>query len=175
MKPLNAKERTIGLLKFAVLFLLTVVLVVFAVFFNFALVPKAEMEGYKSQIASLNAKVETDNKLVSQVTDLNNNLLQYQNNPSNTIASSAVGNGITALSDIAKKDSISFTGKLSGQILTGYTTAVSAISKGQSSGNVSDDLKKMKDDLKACQDDVKDKNQQILTLQNTLALYQSKK
>lgn len=175
MKPLNAKERTIGLVKFAGLFLLTVVLVVFAVFFNFALVPKAEMEGYKSQVATLNAKVETDNKLVSQVTDLNNNLLQYQNNPSNTIASSAVGNGITALSDISKKDSISFTGKLSGQILTGYGIAVSSINKGQASGNASDDLKKIKDDLKACQDDVKDKNQQILTLQNTLALYQSKK
>ncbi len=175
MKPLNAKERTIGLVKFAGLFLLTVVLVVFAVFFNTSFIPKAELEGYKNQVATLSAKVETDNKLIAQITDLNNNLLQYQSNPANAIASSAVGNGITALADISKKDSVSFTGKLSAQILTGYGIAVSSINKTVGSGNTSDDLKKAKDDLKACQDDVKDKNQQILTLQNTLALYQNKK
>ena len=175
MKPLNAKERTIGLVKFAGLFLLTVVLVVFAVYFNASFIPKTELEGYKNQVTVLSAKVETDNKLIAQITDLNNNLLQYQSNPANAIASSAVGNGITALADISKKDSVSFTGKLSGQILTGYGIAVSSINKTVGSGNTSDDLKKTKDDLKACQDDVKDKNQQILTLQNTLALYQSKK
>jgi hypothetical protein len=175
MKPLNARERTFGLLKFSGLFVFTLILVLFAVYFDFSAVPKAEVEGYKSQVSTLQATVQTDNKLLSQIADLNNNLIQYQNNPSNTIASSAVGNGITSLSDMAKKDSVSFTGKLSGQVVTGYGIAVSSINKTVGSGNASDELKKAKDDLKTCQDDVKDKNQQILTLQNTLALYQNKK
>lgn len=175
MKPLNAQERTFGLLKFAGLFVFTLILVLFAVYFDFSAVPKAEVEGYKSQINDLQATVQSDNKLISQIADLNNNLIQYQSNPGNAIAASAVGNGITALSDMAKKDSVSFTGKLSGQVVTGYGIAVSSINKTVGSGNASDDLKKVKDDLKACQDDVKDKNQQILTLQNTLALYQNKK
>jgi len=175
MKPLNAQERTFGLLKFAGLFVFTLVLVLFAVYFDFSAVPKAELEGYKTQVNELQATVQSDNKLISQITDLNNNLVQYQSNPTNAIAASAVGNGITGLADLAKKDSVSFTGKLSGQIVTGYGIAVSSINKSAGSGNASDDLKKAKDDLKACQDDVKDKNQQILTLQNTLALYQNKK
>jgi uncharacterized protein YlxW (UPF0749 family) len=175
MKPLNAQERTFGLLKFAGLFTFTLTLVLFAVYFDVSAVPKAEVDGYKSQVNDLQETVQSDNKLISQIADLNNNLIQYQSNPSNAIAASAVGNGITALADMAKKDSVSFCGKLSGQVITGYGIAVSSINKTVGSGNASDDLKKMKDDLKACQDDAKDKNQQILTLQNTLALYQNKK
>lgn len=175
MKPLNAKERSSGLLKFAGLFVFTLILVLFAVYFDFSSVPKGEVENYKRQVSELQATVQTDNKLIGQIAELNNNLIQYQGNPGNTIAASAVGNGITDLTGISKKDTLSFTGKLAGQIVTGYGVAVSAINKAVGSGNTSDDLKKAKDDLKACQDDLKDKNQQILTLQNTLALYQNKK
>jgi len=175
MKPLNAQQRTFGLLKFAGLFTFTLILVLFAVYFDFSAVPKGEVEQYRSQVNDLQAKVATDNKLLAQIADLNSNLIQYQNNPTNTIASSAVGNGITALTDIAKKDTLSFAGRLSGQVVTGYGIAVSSINKTIGSGNATDDLKKLKDDYKACQDDLKDKNQQILTLQNTLALYQTKK
>lgn len=175
MEPLNSKERAAGLLKFAGIFLGTILLVIFAVYFDFQAVPKKQLSNYKEENEKLQALVETDNKLIGQISDLNTSFVQFQNNPGNTIAANAVANGITGLADLAKKDSTSYTGKLCAQVVTGYGIAAASISKLKDSGSNADDAKKLKDDLKACQDDLKDKNNQILTLQNTLALYQNKK
>lgn len=175
MEPLNSQERATGLLKFAGIFLFTIVLVIFAVYFDTQAVPKKQLSNYKEENASLRALVETDNKLINQISDLNTSFVQFQNNPGNTIAANAVANGISGLTDLAKKDSTSYTGKLCGQIVTGYGIAAATINKLKDSGSNADDAKKLKDDLKQCQDDLKDKNNQILTLQNTLALYQNKK
>jgi hypothetical protein len=175
MKPLNSSERATGLLKFAGVFLFTIILVLFAVYFDFQAVPQKQLSNYKDENAKLDTLVKTDTKLIGQLADLNSSFVQFQNNPGNTIAANAVANGITSLADLSKKDSTSYTGKLCGQIVTGYGIAAATINRLKDSGSNADDAKKLKDDLKACQDDLKDKNNQILTLQNTLALYQNKK
>jgi hypothetical protein len=171
MKPLNAKERTEGFLKFTGLFAATIILVVAAIYFNVSVVPGKDLQYYKDQYSALRDSVAFDNKLYVQLNDLNNNLIQYQNNPGNDLAKINVANGIAALADLGKKDTISYMGKMCTQMTSAYGIAAGTINKLKESGNASSDMGKLADELKQCKQDSKDKDQQINNLTMQLAIY----
>ncbi len=169
MKPLNSKERTIGLLKFIGIFLFTILLIIVAIFFDFSTVPNKELDYYKSRCKTLQDSIAADIQLFSQLNELNNNLEQYQNNPNNIVAQTSVGAGINSLLETAKKDSLSYTGKLSGQIATGYSIAANAVVKLKQSGDAVGDNSKLNLDLTKCQAESDKKDQQIKELQDKIS------
>ncbi len=165
MKPLNAKERTKGLLKFIAIFLVTVLLIVFAVYFNNSAVPNKELEYYKTRCASLQDSIASDISLLTKLNELNANLEQYQANPNNIVAQTSVGAGINGLMDMAKKDSLHFSGIIAGQAAAGYSIAANAIVKLKQSGDAMGDNSKLNADLTKCQTELDKKDQQIKDLQ----------
>ncbi|MDX2002098.1 MAG: type VI secretion system TssO [Chitinophagales bacterium] len=173
MRPLNAKERTLGFWKFVLLFTFTVALIMGAVYFNFAAVPQKELSYYKDQYASMSKAAEAEQKLAAKLNELNANLLKYQNNPKDDLAKTAILNAINELSTHAKSDSLSSFGKLEMEISNSLTVAASTISKLEQSGNASTDMEGLKAELDECKQEVKDKQQEITNLTMQLAVYKN--
>lgn len=165
MKPLNEQERRIALLKFIGIFLFTIFLVVFAIYFDYSSVPAKELQYYKSRCGTLQDSIASDIALYNRLTELNTNLAKYQAAPTDPLAQTAVSSNIVALTDLAKKDSLNFSGKIAAQAAAGYTIAVSSIVKVKESGDAAGDNTKLNADLAKLQTESDKKDQQIKDLQ----------
>lgn len=67
MKPKNSKERQSAFLKFLLLFLVTVLTIVFAIYFNYK-VPNKENDLLKTQIKSVEKEMEFQNNFSDEMT-----------------------------------------------------------------------------------------------------------
>lgn len=123
----------------------------FALYFDNSAVPNKELEYYKTRCATLQDSIASDIALFTKLNELNTTLDQYQANPNNIVAQTSVGAGINSLVDLAKKDSLNFSGKIAGQAAAGYSIAVNAIVKLKESGDAVGDNGKLNADLTKCQ------------------------
>jgi hypothetical protein len=114
MEALNAKERTVALLKFLAIFLILLILGVWGIFYDVR-IPFKQIELLKEQNASLNGNVQYQKQVLLNMDSLFYQFSRYDKAMDKEILNPKIGGEISKLSDIANSDSITVTGKIVGR------------------------------------------------------------
>jgi len=153
MEPLNSQERLSAFAKFLVAFLITVIIIVMAVFFDYR-VPVAQNKQLIEQNAALQQSSKLAQDALYKMDSLNNYFAKFSPDSLNfLLISNSIVQQITALQQMSKQDTVSPVGKMLGRAATAYNDHYNTKQVLKTFG----DDKKQIDQLKSDRDDYRQK------------------
>jgi hypothetical protein len=81
MEPLNSKERSIALIKFLGLFLVTLVLACAALYFDYNVIPSKQFQMLKEENAKLSVASNNTRAILTTIDSIRSGLMRYQADP----------------------------------------------------------------------------------------------
>jgi hypothetical protein len=160
MEPINSKERTSAVIKFALLLLLTIIVVVGAILFDIK-VPTKRLAVLQRENAMLKASLGDEVNVLVRLDSINDQFLRLDSDIT-PITAGTISGGIIEMSKMAGTDT-SVKGKTLKQVLTAYKMLLdtkSALKRsGASTGEIAKlqkDLEEMEKDFEECKRDKKD-------------------
>jgi len=166
MKPKNNKERKTGFLKFLGLFLLTVVMIVAAIYYNFK-IPSKENELLRNQIKLVNNDVKFEKNFYREMIKIKN-LIDSLNIPGQNVSyqNSLISNELVDLQkSLPTKDS-TFRYDMYSNIIHLFVDLQESKGKLGGLGDSQERLQEYKDALKTCQTDLKQAQRDLLIMRS---------
>lgn len=161
MEPLNTKDRLWAIVKLSLLFLLTFIIFVIAIYFDYGGVPSKENQLLKEENKKYKEEQVEQNKLFQQLDSVYVNILKLDNDP-NGIVRSTVAAQMVSISSFAKSESKSIS-KFANNAFNAYSIILSEKQKVNESAGLNKDLGKLekeiidlKDNLKEMKEELKD-------------------
>ncbi len=166
MEPLNSKDRLWAIVKLSLLFLLTFIIFVIAIYFDYGGVPAKESKLLKEENKNFKAEQVEQTKLFLQLDSMYVNLLKLDNDPNGIIKSTIAGQ-LVLVSGFAKSDS-KITGKLANNAFNAYSIILSEKQKVLEGAGLNKDLSKQEKEIKELKDNLKDMKDELKDCQSDL-------
>ncbi len=166
MEPLNSKDRLWAIVKLSLLFLLTFIIFVIAIFFDFGGVPIKENRLLKDENKKFKDEQVEQNRLFQQLDSIYVNLLKLDNDP-NGIIKSTIASQLVSISGFAKSES-KLTSKLANNSLNAYSIILSEKQKVLEGAGLNKDMSKLEKELKDMKDAMKDMKEELKDCQTDL-------
>lgn len=168
MEPLNSKDRLWAIVKLSLLFLLTFIIFIVAIFFDYGGVPLKENQLLKEENKKLKEEQAELNKLFQQLDSVYVNILKLDNDP-NGIIKSTVASQMVTISGFAKSES-KLTGKISNNAFNTYSIILSEKQKTMESAGLNKDKEKLETEIKDLKDQLKDMKEELKDCETELRM-----
>jgi hypothetical protein len=154
MEAVNKREKGIAFLKFASLFLVVIILVTLAIYFDFQ-IPKQEIKVLRAMNEKLSQQVEVQEEILSIADSLHINFNRIDDpNQLFRVLEGKISKDINSLQDFANDSS--FQGKIVKNIHASYFNWLRDKTVLQKNMDVPKELQKLKEELKEVQNDLRD-------------------
>ncbi len=168
MEPLNSKDRLWAIVKLSLLFLLTFIIFIVAIFFDYGGVPLKENQLLKEENKKLKEEQAELNKLFQQLDSVYVNILKLDNDPNGIIKSTVAGQ-MVAISGFAKSES-KLTSKISNNAFNSYSIILSEKQKTMESAGLNKDKEKLETEIKDLKDQLKDMKEELKDCETELRM-----
>jgi uncharacterized coiled-coil protein SlyX len=172
MEPLNSKDRLWAIVKLSLLFLLTFIVFVIAIYFDYGGVPLKENKLLQEENKKFKEEQVEQKKLFQQLDSVYVNLLKLDNDP-NGIIKSTIAAQLVSVSGFAKSES-KLTSKLANNSLNAYSIILSEKQKVLEGAGLNKDLGKQEKEIKELKDNLKDMKDELKDCQSELRNSKSK-
>lgn len=168
MEPLNSQERTVALFKFLGLFLVTILLVCTALYFDWEM-PNKQIQMLKEENARLSQGYNNTRSILVTMDSISNQLNRYASEPNKGFAEAQINQGLINLSKLNFGDSTDF-GRIVRLSWQSYQTQLQDKKGLLTSGNCSAQVAQLESQLQQKTDECKKATDEAI--QKTLQLKQ---
>ena len=171
MEPLNTQERTVALFKFLALFLVTVILICWAMYYDWG-IPNKQLKLLKEENAQLSAANENTRKILVTIDTIRSCMNRYPTDLNKPRLEMEINEGARQLIKYVGTDTSNFS-KIVTRMADSYNQHLidkkALLSIGNCSDKVADlekTIKDQKDEIKDLEDDVDDLRLKLKTASN---------
>ncbi len=169
MDPLNSKDRLWAIVKLSLLFLLTFIIFVIAIFFDYGGVPKKENKLLNEENKKFKEEQADLNKLFLQLDSMYVNVLKLDNDP-NGIVKSTIASQLALITNSLAKSESKITSGLANNSVNAYAIILSEKQKVLDAAGLNKDLGKQEREIKDLKDNLKDLKDELKDCQTELRI-----